>query len=83
MLFFSLFAGFYHLGKGVIGEYDGNVICKIANSMPKISTSMIFFKGVVMMKTWISSIVMVLGVFLCVLLSWMPYNDFSMLYLKT
>ena len=51
MLFFSLFAGFYHLGKGVIGEYDGNVICKIANSMPKISTSMIFFKGVVMMKT--------------------------------
>ena len=45
MLFFSLCTGFYDLGYGLIGEYDGNNVCKIANSMPKISTRMIFFKA--------------------------------------
>ena len=37
MLFFSLCAGFYHLGKGLTGAYDENDFCKTANSMPKIS----------------------------------------------
>ena len=43
MLFFWLCTGFYHLGKGLIGVYGGNVICKVANSMPEISTH--FFKA--------------------------------------
>ena len=39
--------------KGLIGEYDGNVICKIENSMPKISTHvrLSLKQGLVMMKT--------------------------------
>ena len=67
MLFFSLCTDFYDLGYGLIGEYDGNNVCKIANSMPKISTHVWFSlkQGAVMMKTWINFIVMVLCVCLC------------------
>ena len=67
MLFFSLCTGFYDLGYGLIGEYDGNNVCKIANSMPKISTHVWFSlkQGAVMMKTWINFMVMVLCVFVC------------------
>ena len=84
MLFFSLCAGFYDLGYGLIGEHDGNATCKIANIMPKVSTYVWFSlkQGAVMMKTWINSIVMVLHGFVCILLSWMLYNDVSVLYLR-
>ena len=68
MLFFSLCASFYHLGWGFFGVYHGNAICKIANSMSKISRHVWFSlkQGSVIMKTWISYIVMVLRVFVYV-----------------